>query len=105
MDIKISKEKLKKTLEKLIQSEFELIKTESDEWGLGEMQELYELQTITKIEVNYINVLTESIEIYIDIYVEHIPKYTDYQDIRAVLDYRLEKWFPSTNIFINEIIE
>lgn len=104
MNFEISIEKLKSLIQKLIDSELYSIKEESQEWGLGEMGELEVLDSVEKIEISNI-VTVNSIKVYINIYSYSI-RYdkSDYQDLRAELQYRIEDWFPNIELFIDEII-
>jgi len=105
MKFEISKEKLKNTIQNLLYSQFNTIKKESEDWGLGEMTELHEIDSISKIYIYDILILSESINVLIVIH--STAKYyeeMDYQNIRAELQYRIEEWFPTIKIFIEDII-
>lgn len=107
-DIEFTKERLenlKKVIQRLIDSELESLREDSEDWGLGEMYELSILESVDKIEV--VNIVPYlGIKVYIDIHVNTM-KYDnyDYQDLRAEMQYRLEESFPNIQIFINDIID
>lgn len=104
MNFEISIEKLKNTIQKILDSELNSIRELSKDWGLGEMWELEVLDSVEKIEISNI-VTVNSIKVYINIYSYSI-RYdkSDYQDLRAELQYRIEDWFPNIELFIDEII-
>ena len=67
MDFEISKEKLQKTIQRLLDSELDNVRELSKEWGLGEMGELEVLDSVEKIEIS--NVTSNiGIKVYINIY-------------------------------------
>jgi len=104
MDFEISKEKLKKIIQRLIDSELDNVRELSKDWGLGEMGELEVLDSVEKIKISNITTIN-GIKVYINIYSYSI-RYdkSDYQDLRAELQYRIEDWFPNIELFIDEII-
>lgn len=101
MDFEISIEKLKSIIQKLIDSELHSIKEESQEWGLGEMDEIGEINSIEKILVTRV-VPHVSNKVYILIY-SNDDTY-DYQNIRAELQYRVSNDFLEVEFFIDGII-
>ncbi len=96
------KNRLYSIIQKLIDSALNQIREESEDWGLGEMDELDEIQSVDKIEiVNIVSV--DGIKIYVDIYKN--SQRTDFQNIRAELQYRIQDIIPNIKIFINDIID
>ena len=103
MDFEISKEKLKITLQRVLNSELDDVRELSKEWGLGEMGDLEVLDSVEKIEV--VNVVTYTkIKVYINIY-SNSNKFdkNDYQDLRAELQYRIDEWIPNIHLYINNV--
>ena len=87
----------------IIDNEFDSIKKESDDWGLGEAYELEVLGSINKIVVNRVVSYTR-INIYVDLYV--ISMSYEYDDFMSELNYRVQSnYFPNSFIQINEIIK
>jgi len=87
----------------IIDNEFDSIKKESDEWGLGEAYELEVLDSIDRIVVNRV-VYHTRINIYIDLHV--ISTSYEYDDVMSELNYRVQSnYFPNSFIQINEIIK
>jgi len=95
-------EKTKNLIQQLIDSELNSLRTESEEWGMGEMDELHEIQSIDKIKINYIT-LSGKIKVYIDIYKSQ--NRSDFDNIRAEIQYRLEDLLPNIELYINDIID
>ena len=95
-------EKMKKLVQRLINSQLDAIREESEEWGMGEMDELHELESIDKIKINYIT-LSDKIKVYIDIYMSQ--NRSDFDNIRAEIQYRLEDLLPNIELYINDIID
>jgi hypothetical protein len=105
MNIKIGTrqvDKLKSIIQNLINSTLESIRQDSEEWGLGEMDELDEINSIDKIVINRITTVNK-IKVYIDIY-RNSNRY-DFDNIRAELQYRINKWIPNIEIYLNDIID
>lgn len=94
-------DKLHGIIQSMIDSELTGLKEESEEWGLGEMDDLDEINSIDKIEVDRI-VPHLGTKVYINIYSN--SNRDDFQNIRAELQYRIDQWFPNVRLFINEVI-
>ena len=95
-------EKTKKLVQRLINSQLDAIREESEEWGMGEMDELHEIQSIDKIKINHIT-LSGKIKVYIDIYKSQ--NRSDFDNIRAEIQYRIEDLLPNIELYINDIID
>ena len=93
---------LQPTIQTLIDSELNTIRMESEDWGMGEMDELHEIQSIDKIKINYITIF-DKIKVYLDIYKSQ--NRSDFDNIIAEIQYRLEDWLPNIELYINEIID
>jgi hypothetical protein len=95
-------EKMKQLVQRLINSQLDAIREESEEWGMGEMDELHEIQSIDKIKINYIT-LSDKIKVYVDIYKSQ--NRSDFDNIRAEIQYRIEDLLPNIELYINDIID
>lgn len=93
--------KLKKTIQDMIYSELNLIRGESEEWGLGEMDSLDELNSINDITIDRISP-HKGLTVYVKIYSN--TDRDDFNEIMSELNYRISKWFPIIKIFTDEII-
>lgn len=94
-------EKIHKIIQGLIDSELNSLREESEEWGLGEMDEIDEISSINKIVIDRISPF-KGISVYIDIYSNTGRE--DYDNVRGEIQYRVSEWFPNVKLFINEII-
>lgn len=107
MNFEISEKKLnqvKESIQKLLDSELDLIRELSIDWGLGEMGDLAILDSVEKIEIDRIVPYTK-IKVYVNIYSNsnQFDK-IEYHDLRAELQYRMEEWFPNIQLYIDELI-
>ena len=77
-------------VEKMIKFQLDNIKDDSEGWGLGEMDEFDEVQSVDRIEVtNLVNV--DKPKVYLTFYVESNRK--DYDNLRAEIQYRIKEDF------------
>lgn len=93
--------KLKNFVQSFINSELETIKNESDDWGLGEMDELDEINSVDKIVVDRIVSYTQ-IKVYVKIY--RNSEREEFDNLMSELRYRLQQNIPNSNILIDEIM-
>lgn len=92
-------------LQSLIDGAIDSIREQSEEWGLGEMDELEEINSIDHITIDRI-VPHISIKVYIDIHTKNtFSDREDFDGVRAEIQYRLEQWVPNIKVFINEIVQ
>jgi hypothetical protein len=89
-------------IQDLINSELESIQIESEDWGMGEMDEIDEVQSVDKIVVDRV-VTINKIKVYVNIY-KNSNRY-DFDNLRAEIQYRLERWFPNIELYIEDIID
>jgi hypothetical protein len=94
-------DKLQNHIQNLIDGELDSLREESLEWGLGEMDESDEIDSIEKIVIDRI-VPHIGIVVYIDIYSSTLRK--DFDNIRAEIQYRISEWVPNVKLFINNVI-
>ena len=96
------KKQMDKIIQDLINSELESIQIESEDWGMGEMDEIDEVQSVDKIVVDRV-VTINKIKVYVNIY-KNSNRY-DFDNLRAEIQYRLERWFPNIELYIEDIID
>jgi hypothetical protein len=95
--------KLKEHIQYLIDSELDNIKNDSDDWGMGEMDELMEIGSIDKIVIDRI-VPHMGTVVYIDIIRKPYMDFRyEYDNTLSEIEYRMEEWIPNIKIFINDI--
>lgn len=93
-------DKLESIIQNVINSELNAIREESEDWGLGEMDELHEVDSIDKIVIDRIVPYTRT-KVYVDIYSN--TDRDDFDNIRAEIQYRVSEWVPNVEIYINDI--
>ena len=89
-------------IQRMIDSTLDIIKEESDDWGMGEMDELDEVSSVDKIVVDRV-VTINKIKVYVNIY-KNSNRY-DFDNLRAEIQYRLEDWIPNIDLYIENIID
>jgi hypothetical protein len=94
-------DKLQNHIQNLIDGELNNLREESQEWGLGEMDDIYELNSIDTIVIDSI-VTNLGISVYLNIYVN--SEREDFNNIRSEIQYRISEWIPNVKLFINNII-
>jgi len=93
--------KLETFVQELIDLTLDNIRDESEEWGLGEMSELYELDSIDKIVIDrMVNVIKP--KVYVNIYSN--TDNDDFDNTTSELQYRISEWIPNIEFYTNEII-
>jgi len=93
---------LHNVIQGVINSTLDIIREESEDWGMGEMDELDEVSSVNKIVVNRV-VKISKIKVYINIYKN--SKREDFDNLRAEIQYRLEDWLPNIELYIENIID
>jgi len=96
------KNSLRELIQPLIDDSLETIRKASEEFGLGEMDELDEIESVDKIVIDRI-VKSDKIKVYINIY--KTSNRFDFDNIRAEIQYLLDDWIPNIELYINEIID
>jgi hypothetical protein len=92
---------LKLYIQEAIDSELNNIKLESEDWGLGEMDDIDELESIESIIVDRI-VPYLGIVVYVIIKSNNEER-DDFGNIIAEINYRVRKWVPNVKIFIDSV--
>jgi hypothetical protein len=97
-------EKLRPFIQTQINYELNSIREESEDWGLGEMDELNEIDSINRIEIDRIE-SDSGIKVYVNIYQNYDYDRDDYYNSISSIEYNLDSWFPNISIILNEIIK
>jgi len=95
-------DKLSSIIQGLIDSQLNIIREKSEEWGLGEIDEYNELSSIDKIIIDRI-VPYSKIKVYVDLYRNSDRE--EFDNIRAELQYMINEWLPKVELYINQIID
>lgn len=84
----------------IIDSELNNIRTQSEDWGLGEMDELDEINSIHKITVDRID-FENGIKVYVNLYIT--TDRDDFYNVISSVEYEVSTWIPGAELEINEI--
>jgi hypothetical protein len=95
------KQSIEIIIQDLIDSEFESIKIESEEWDMDMMSELKQVDSVDKIKVSNVDTL-EGLKVYVDIYISY--PYYDFDELLNEIESRISlSYFPNIEIIENEI--
>jgi hypothetical protein len=94
-------EELKLLIQDIINDELNNLRREAGiEWGLGEMDEINEVESVENIVVDGIN-KTDGINIYVSVYINTDREELDM--IFSMIEYSIEKWMPNAKVHIKTI--
>ncbi len=93
---------LQPRIQKLIDSELDSIRTDSEDWGMEDMDAIHEVQSVDKIVIDRV-VTVSKIKVYVNIY--RNSNRNDFDNLRAEIQYKLEDWFPNIELYIEDIID
>ena len=98
----ITESTIKDGIQNIIDGALQELQDETFDMGLGEMDELDELQSVDKIKVtNFVN--DEVPVLYVDLYVNSNRR--DFDNIIANMEYEVGKYIPNVQIIVNNIID
>ena len=95
-------ESLIKPIQRAIDVSLDKIRENSEEWGMGEMDELHEINAIDKIKIDRIE-SGKVLKVYVNIYINYSRH--EFENTLNEIEYRLRKQFPKINFIENEIID
>ena len=93
---------LHNVIQGVINSTLDIIKEESEDWGMGEMDELDEVSSVNKIVVNDV-VKTDGILVSVTIHKN--SKREDFDNLIEEINARISEWIPNIELFIENIID
>ena len=93
---------LRSKIQDLVNHTLDEIKNEAEDWGMDDMDAIHEVTSVDKIVVDRV-VPVSKIKVYIIIY-KNSNRY-DFDNLRAEIQYRLEDWIPTIELYIDEIID
>jgi hypothetical protein len=92
---------LKNLAQEVLDDELNNLRQMADiEWGLGEMDEINEVESVEKIVVDDIKT-TDGISVYVNVYINSVRE--DFDIIDSMIEYIIEQWMPNAEIHINKI--
>lgn len=106
MNIEINEKQLKvirKIAQMVIDNSLKELRILADtEWGLGEMDEINEVESIDKIVISHITT-HQRIAVYVDIYINN-KRYV-FDNVISEISYNLTHYFPNSVVLTNDIID
>ena len=92
---------IKTLVQEIIDDELNNLRQEADEeWGLGEMDEINEVESVDKIVVDEIDT-TDGITIYVNVYINSDRE--EFDIIFPMIEYTIEQWIPNAEIHIEKV--
>ncbi len=93
---------LKKSIQKVIDNTITELREESEDWGLGEMDELDELNSIERIEIDRVVDFTRMV-IYVNIFVNSQRR--DFDNVMSTINYQIQRYIPNSFVQVDDIID
>jgi hypothetical protein len=92
---------LKTLAQEILDDELNNLRQMADlEWGLGEMDEINEVESVEKIIVDDIKT-TDGISIYVNVYIKSDRE--DFDIIFPMIEYIIEQWMPNADVRIEKV--
>ena len=89
-------------IQRMIDSTLDIIKEESDDWGMGEMDELDEVSSVDKIVVNYVD---KTVFTVVSVTIHKNSKREDFDNLINEIEARMQDWIPNIELYIENIID
>ena len=86
----------------LIDSTLNALKEESDEWGMGEMDELDEVSSVENIVVDSID---KTNGLLVSVTIHKNSRRNDFDNLISEIEARMSDWIPNIELYVNEIID
>jgi len=78
------------------------IREESDEWGMGEMDELDEVSSVDNIVVNSVD---KTVFMRVSVTIHKNSKRQDFDNLINEIEVRMQDWIPNIELYIEDIID
>ena len=95
-------EKLHTLIQEFINTILNTLDEESEEWGLGEMDELHELGSIKEIKVTKV-ISDNGIKVYIDIYL--LYERFELNNVKDEIEARLNDYVPNVELILENVYD
>lgn len=103
MNLKIPEKKLFNFVQKLINTELEQLRKEAEEeWGLGEMSEIFELDSLSKIILDRIEIKGNKILAHVNLFSN--DKRQDFDMVLGGVEYKMQFFLPQIELIENSIV-
>ena len=98
----ITESNIERGLQRIINNALQRLQNSTEEMGLGEMDELDEINSVDKIKIT--NFVKDEVPVlYVDLYVNSNRK--DFDNIIATMEYEVEKHMGDIQIIVDKIID
>jgi len=98
----ITESKMGEGIQMLVNQSLQYLKSLTDEMGLGEMDELEEIESVDEIKVTNVVIDNEPI-VYVDFYVNSQRR--DFDNIILTIEYEVGKYLPNVRVVVDNIID
>jgi len=98
----LTESKIEMGLQRIIDNALQSIQDEAFEMGLGEMDELNEINSIDEIKVTNI-VMDEVPLLYVDLYVNSDRR--DFDNVISTIEFDISRYLPNTQVIVDKIID
>ena len=89
-------------IQRMIDSTLDIIKEESDDWGMGEMDELDEVSSVENIVVDNID---KTNGLLVSVTIHKNSRRNDFDNLISEIEARMSDWIPNIELYVNEIID
>jgi divalent metal cation (Fe/Co/Zn/Cd) transporter len=86
----------------MINSTLDTIIEESDEWGMGEMDELDEVSSVDNIVVNSVD---KTVFMRVSVTIHKNSKREDFDNLINEIEARMQEWIPNIELYIENIVD
>lgn len=86
----------------MVNSTLDTIIEESDEWGMGEMDELDEVSSVDNIVVNSID---KTVFMRVSVTIHKNSKREDFDNLINEIEARMQEWIPNIELYIENIVD
>ena len=97
------KQRLISKVQKIINDSLDEIRAESEWWGLGEMDELDEINAIDSIVVN--DVVKQNNKFRIPVTLHKNSQRYDFDNVFGVINYNVQKVLGKSFVFIDDVVD
>jgi len=98
----ITESKMGEGIQMLVNQSLQYLKSLTDEMGLGEMDDLEEIESVDEIKVTNVVIDNEPI-VYVDFYVNSQRR--DFDNIILTIEYEVGKYLPNVRVVVDNIID
>lgn len=94
----INESKLSMGIQKIVNNSLEELRAQAEDWGLGEMDDIDEIESIDGIVVTNV-VMDEEPVVYLDFHINSNRR--DFDNIQSTISYDISKFLPKAKTIVN----